>query len=410
MFLPPCLSLVLALVPTAQEPTAPAIRPWVELPPGRVISTVAFSQGSLAVEVWGASTGRPIQTQFYGPDAAPDGGPGPPRIVPIKGPTRIVFGQGADIRKWIPKSESDETRTVVSDNLRSALVIVRPDSPGGTGEVTLYTLLDSEKRVESNTMDFSSFANAMLTSDGEFVYVQAEGLMQQWGWRDYLDGSSPATMPITGEPVYVVIPGHRRSANDYDYFLMRSPLAVEVFQALRPMPPGMKLPIDGGEVPLSVSLGVVPTRNYATYADMDEASGILVVAARERLTVQRLESDSKLHEVANYGPPEAGAEYRSCRFVPPTGTGAAETPMLVVVGLIRNVEAPSLSAKGSCQVAALVLSVGTTGAADPTVLLRTPWLDSNRWNGVSPGLHLSKDKRLLYVSTRGRVWRFEVPA
>lgn len=402
MILPPCLSLVLALVPTAQEPNLPAPDPWIELPSAREISMVSLKQGVLTIEVTDAKRGVPIQTEIYDKDSYPDGGAKPTKIVEAG---TVVRGPLKDIRRALPKTAD---RADVSADYLTAITVEQPPHLGGAGEVTLYTYLGGGWKPESRTRTFPSFVNANLAPDGKTVYVQVSARMEQWGWANFLNDGRPVSLAITGEYTNVFLPGSDRKALYSDYFLLQTPTALEVYKGIQAKPKGIELPGGHGSVPIDAAVGKVNTTNYATYAHMDATTGYVVVTDRQSLYLRRVAGEEGFLDLGEFSPKVRKAEIRSCWYVPPDPDAVAGSPFSVVLGLTSDFQATTIEEDGHCKVAAWILDCDPAGKSKPIVRYRTPWLGAERWNRVSPGLHLADDGQLLFVSTNGRVWRFEV--
>lgn len=407
MILPPCLSLVLALVPTVQEPS-PTPVPWIELPPGRQISAVSLKNGVLSIDVVESVSGLILQTENYDQDSYPRGGAKPTSIVEGG---RVVAGPPKDIRRAIPPAGDPGRRVLVSSDDLTAIVVEQPSHLGGVGEVTLYTNLGEGPRFRSRKRSFSSFINANLAPDGTAIYVQVSAHLEQWGWEEFLGDGTPTILSITGEYTDVYRPGSDKRGQFSDYLLLQTPTALEVYRGKQPKPRNINPPQGSGPVPINAAVGTVDTNNYATAVHMDAVSGYLVVTDRRTFSLRRVVEGNRLLDLGGLTPRSRGAEIRSCWFVPPSavvGSPVPGGPVTAVLGLVRNAQVPTVNTEGHCQVSAWVLDCNPTAKAKPTVRFKTPWLSAERWSRTSPHLHIAEDGHVLFVSTNGRVWRFEV--
>ena len=415
MYLPPCLSLVMALVPTAQEPTDQTPDPWIAYSPDVEISAIDFHMGEIKVLVVDATTGALIRTEYYDELSYPGGHAKPTRVVPPDSDKPIV-GAAPDIRKYLKTIEHHGSQIVVSDNDLSAIEIDQADSAGGTGQVTFYTLLKDPKAPQQRTRVFPEFVNANLSTDGETIYVQLAGYLQQWGWGDFLGDGKPIPLAVTGQFTDVWLPGSNKQSTYPDYFMLQSHGALEVYKGVQTMPGSVDLPPGwSGTVPLKVEVGRVNTQNYATSAHMDGQTGYVLVTDREQLFVRRVVEGNQWQDLGglqvtdvSYGLQGSPVEIRSSCFTLPSANGVAGEALVVAIGLIRKVVAPKMGSKGHCEVAAWVLDANPAAKAKPVVKFKTPWLHTERWNRVSPSLYLTKDNDLLFLSTRSQVWRFKV--
>ncbi len=414
MILPPCLSLVLALVPTAQEPTSAITRPWIALPPEREFSTLSIDKGALRLGVLDAPTGEPLHVDWYDSSTWQDEDPVATSTIKGDGSdSGLVHGRGP-VDAWIKSNGYQHSPLQFSEKRDVALIIERPLELGGTARLILVSSLGLEHAVETKARMFPTFVNAVLTTDGSTVYAQVFQKLEQWTARAFLDDDGwPRCLAISGEQSRVHVPGTPGDSKAYDFFLLNTPTALEVFAARRSMPPGLSLPPRGGPVPIEAAFGIIPTSNFATSAGMDQASGFVVVTERDRAIVKRLTGENKLEPIAEFPGPEDRDEFREARIEVRSSTfsaGKNGEPLIVVLGLRKDPGQSPRRDPSTGQFGAWVLEIDPAREAKPRVILRTPWLNALRWNGLSPELLLTEDRRMLFLMTRGRCWRFKVAA